>query len=175
MPGNILLRQAVPAMRSGVVLLTVSVIFQFLLELTLGRSFVAPSMLSLTLVYMTLNRGPAWAVDGAFWSGLCLDLLLHQPPGSTSLALITGLWVVRMLSRVSVGEGMGNVLAMTAVATIVSDSVFIVLASKPFGSGFGVLLLMVLPRALMTVACGGALLGLREWIAGLRPGSGQTA
>lgn len=162
-------------MRSGVLLVTVTVLFQFLLELTLGRSFVAPSILSLTLVYMTLNRGTAWAVDGAFWSGLCLDLLLHQPPGASSLALITGLWVVRMLSRISAGEGMGNILAMTAVATIVSDFVFIVIASEPFGSGFGGLLLMVLPRTLMTVACGGVLLGLREWVAGLRPGRGQTA
>jgi len=162
-------------MSGRVILLVCSVILQFLLELTLGRIFVSPSLVSLTLVYLTLGHGPDWAVDGAFWSGLCLDLLLHQPPGASSLALLSGLWMVKMLSRISSGEGGGNLLMMTAAAVIVSDAVFIILASKPFGAGFGSHLLLVLPRAFLTVVFAGFLLTMREFLGRLRPGRSQLS
>lgn len=156
-------------MNRRVLLLSGAVVLQFLLELTLGRRFIAPSMLSLTLVYLTLGHGSDWAVDGAFWSGLCLDFLLHQPPGSSPLALLAGLWTVRMLSRISAGEGGGNLLLMSAAAVIVTDGVFIILATRPFGAGFGPQLLVILPRAALTVALAGGVMVLREWIVRLRP------
>jgi hypothetical protein len=157
-------------MSGRVILLGCAVVFQFLLELTMGRILVSPSIVALTLVYLTLGHGSDWAVDGAFWSGLSLDLLLHQPPGASSLALLAGLWTVRMLSRISAGEGGGNLLLMTAAAVMVSDAAFIILASKPFGSGFGSHLLLVFPRAALTVAFGGIAVALREGIVKLRPG-----
>lgn len=162
-------------MSGRVILLGFAVVLQFLLELTLGRIFFSPSLVSLTLVYLTLGHGPDWAVDGAFWSGICLDLLLHQPPGASSLALLSGLWTVRMLSRVSSGEGGGNLLLMTAAAVIVTDAVFIILATKPFGAGFGSQLLLVFPRAVLTVAFAGVLMAVREWLGRLRPGRSQIS
>ncbi len=135
-------------------LLSITVIIQFLLELTVGRVFLAPSFLPLVLVYLAENHGRKWAVDGAFWSGLGLDLLLHQPLGSSSLALLAGLYAAGILGEVSSGEGRGSFLLMAAMAVLVSDSVFIIVASRPFGSGFSSLLLLSLPRTLITAASG---------------------
>jgi hypothetical protein len=64
---------------------------------------------------------------------------------------------------------------MTAAAVIVSDAVFIILASKPFGSGFGSHLLLVIPRAVLTVAFAGVLLTMSEWLGRLRPGRSQIS
>jgi len=161
-------------MNARTLLLAGSVILQFLLELTLGRVFVAPSIVSLALVYLSLGHDPERVVDGAFWSGLALDLLQHQPPGASSLSLLAGLWAVRLLGRISSGEGGGNLLLTAAAAAIVTDAAFILAASRPFGSGFGPRLLLVLPRAAMTVAFAAALMGLRELAGMLRPGRSRA-
>jgi len=155
-------------MRSGILLLAGAVIFQFMLELTIGRIALAPSMLPLALVYLGENRGGNWTIDGAFWSGLCIDLLLHQPPGSTSIALLTGLAAATWLGRFSAGEGIGNLILMTAAAVAVSDIVFIIVASRPFGSGLNTHLLLAFPRALLTAGFGALLLALGNWVSEMR-------
>jgi len=144
------------------------VIFQFLLELTGGRIFAAPSIVPLVLIYFSENYEKFWAVDGAFWSGIALDLLLHQPLGSSSLALLAGLAGARIFSRLSSGEGSGYLLSMTAIAVIVSDTVFILTASRPIGSGFSSRLLLIIPRTALTVVIGGMLLSVSSWLSDMK-------
>ncbi len=155
-------------MQIRLLLLSVTVIIQFLLELTVGRVFLTPSLLPLVLVYFAENHGSRWAVDGAFWSGLCLDLLLHQPPGSSSLALLAGLYAAGILGEISAGEGRGSFLLMAAVAVVVSDSVFIIVASRPFGSGFSSMLLLSLPRLLITTVLGALIISASIWFTHIR-------
>lgn len=155
-------------MRVGIVLLTITVILQFVLELTMGRVFFAPSLIPFVLVYLTVNHGSIWAVDGAFWAGLCLDLLLHQPLGSSSIALLAGLYAARIIGQISAGDGKGYLLSMTATAVIVTDVIFMITASRPFGSGFNYMLLISLPRAAITVALGVLILSGAIWVASLR-------
>jgi len=144
------------------------VIVQFMMELTFGRIFIAPSLIPFILVYLSENYESMWAVDGAFWSGLCLDLLLHQPPGSSSLALLAGLFAARAFSRISSGEGRGYLLSMTAIAVLVSDAIFMIVASRPLGSGFSPMLIIAFLRAALTVVTGVIILTLIEWITGIR-------
>ncbi|OPL18264.1 MAG: hypothetical protein AVO35_05290 [Candidatus Aegiribacteria sp. MLS_C] len=155
-------------MRRRAAALAVTVIFQFLLEVTAGKVFVAPSLVPFMLVYMSENFEGYWAVEGAFWSGLCLDLLLHQPPGSSSLAYLAGMYAAGMFGRVSSGEGSGFLISMTAIAVAVSDSVFILVAARPIGSGFGPLLLKVPLRTALTVAVASVVLLGASWLTGLR-------
>ncbi len=155
-------------MQVRIIVLALAVIVQFLMELTAGRLFIAPALIPFVLVYLSENYEKMWAVDGAFWSGLCLDFLLHQPPGSSSLALLTGLYAARAFSRLSSGEGKGYLLSMSAIAVMVSDTVFILVASRPVGSGFSSILLPVIPRMVITVIAGALLLIVTEWIMGFR-------
>lgn len=138
------------------------------MELTVGRVFFAPSLVPLILVYLSENYEEMWAVDGAFWSGLCLDFLLHQPPGSSSLALLAGLYTAKAFRRLSSGEGKGYLLSMTAIAVMVSDTVFILAATRPLGSGFSSVLLLVIPRTVLTVIIGVFLLFVTEWISDMK-------
>lgn len=147
-----------------VLVIALTIVIQFLLELTAGRIFVAPSLLTLVLVYLSENFEKKWAIDGAFWSGFVLDLLLHQPPGSSSLALLVGLFAARSFGALSSGEGRGYLLSMTAIAVLVSDTLFIVLASRPIGSGFNHVLLLVIPRMILTVVIGVLFLSVTSWI-----------
>lgn len=155
-------------MQFRVFLLAFTVILQFLLELTIGRIFIAPSLVPLLLVYLSENYGNIWAVDGAFWSGIVLDLLLHQPPGSSSLALLIGLFAAKTFSKLSSGEGRTYLLSMMTIAVLVSDTVFILVASKPIGSGFSPVLLLVVPRAVITVIIGALILSLTNLVTEIR-------
>lgn len=155
-------------MQVRILVLAFTLIIQFLLELTAGRVFLAPSLVPFLLVYLSENYEKMWAVDGAFWSGLCIDLLLHQPPGTSSLALLAGLYAAKAFSWLSSGEGKGYLLSMTAIAVMVSDTVFILVASRPVGSGFSSALLIVIPRVVFTVIVGVLLLTVTEWISGMR-------
>lgn len=145
-----------------------TVIFQFLLEVTAGRIFVAPSLIPFMLVYLSENYERAWAVEGAFWAGLCLDLLLHQPVGSSSLAFLIGMFTAGLFSSLSSAESSGFLIGMTAIAAAVSDLVFILVASRPVGSGFGPVLLKVLPRTGMTILVAALVLGGATLLTGLR-------
>lgn len=155
-------------MRFKIFVLAFTVVLQFLLELTIGRIFIAPSLIPFVLVYLSENYGDIWAVDGAFWSGIVLDLLMHQPPGSSSLALISGLFVARLFRRMSSGEGISYLLSMTAIAVFVSDTVFILVASRPIGSGFSSVLLQIIPRTVLTVITGALILSVITWINEIR-------
>lgn len=145
-----------------------TVIFQFMLELTAGRIFIAPSLIPFMLVYLSENFESNWAVDGAFWSGLCLDLLLHQPAGSSSLAFLAGMYAAGLFSRVSSGEGSGYLMSMTVIAVLVSDAVFIIVASRPIGTGLSPALLKVFPRAGLTALTAGTILSGASWLTGFR-------
>jgi len=144
---------------SGQVLaLLAAIVLQVLLEVTLGRIFVAPNLVVLTLVLLAVSYGDFWAVEGCFWAGICLDLVLHQPVGASSLSMLTGLSVGMLLLSASSRESRLTVLASAAAAALVSDGVFMVVASRPFVTSLGTSLLLVVPRAAMTAAVG--LLGM---------------
>ncbi len=155
-------------MQIRIIVMAIAIMIQFLMELTAGRVFVAPSLLPFVLVYLSENYEKMWAVNGAFWSGLCLDLLLHQPPGSSSLALLAGLYAAKAFSKLSSGEGKGYLLSMTAIAVLVSDTVFILIATRPLGSGFSSVLLLVIPRMIFSVIIGALLLTVTDWISEMR-------
>ena len=155
-------------MQIRIFVLAVAILTQFLMELTVGRLFIAPSLVPFVIVYLSENYEKMWAVNGAFWSGLCLDLLLHQPPGSSSLALLAGLYAAKAFSKLSSGEGKGYFLSMTAIAVLVSDTVFILVATRPLGSGFSSVLLLVIPRVILTVIIGALILTVIEWISEMR-------
>lgn len=151
-----------------VVLLCATVMVQFLLEVTLGRIFFAPSLIPFCLVFLYENYGNVWSIEGAFWSGLCLDLLLHQPPGSSSIAFLAGLYAADLAGRISAGAGRGYIVVMTVLAVLVSDSVFIVIASRPFGTGFGPVLLRIFPRAALSAAAAALILYLSAFFGRIR-------
>ncbi len=148
-----------------------TVIIQFMLEVTVGRVFFAPSLIPLMLVYLSENFESFWSVDGAFWSGLALDSLLHQPLGSSSLALLAGMYAADRFGRISSGEGKGFLLGMTLIVTAVSDTVFILLASRPLGTGFSSQLIVVFPRLAVTALATMIILTVIGWMAGRRPAS----
>jgi cell shape-determining protein MreD len=148
--------------------LAIAVIIQFLMELTAGRVFVAPSIVPFVLVYLSENYEKMWAINGAFWSGFCLDLLMHQPPGSSSLALLAGLYAAKAFSKFLSGEGKGYLLSMTVIAVLVSDTVFILVATRPLGSGFNSVLFLVIPRVVLSVIIGALLLTVTELISDMR-------
>ncbi len=152
-------------------LLGVTVVIQFLLEATLGRVSYVPSLIPLVLVYFSVNFEKLWAVDGAFWAGLALDLLAHQPVGSSSLALLVGMYVAGVLERMTSSEGVFLLTGMAVVSTVVSDVLFVLLASRPLGSALGVsMLYTVAMRMLLTAAAALFLFTCSSWISGLRAG-----
>ncbi len=125
---------------------TVTVVAQFLLEVTLGRVLAAPNILVPLLVYLSLNRDRGWGVEGAFFTGLCLDLLTHQPPGISSLALILGILAARSLLSTTTAAGGISFYSHAALSSIFSDLIFVLLASRPPGAYFGVRVLYLFPR-----------------------------
>lgn len=149
-------------------LLAFAVAVQFMLELTAGRVFVAPSLIPAVLVYLSENFEGNWSIDGAFWSGLCLDLLLHQPAGSSSLAFLAGMYAAELFGRVSAGEGKAYLLGMISTAVLVSDVVFIAVATRPFGTGLSPLLLKALPRVGITAAAAAIIISAGEGLSELR-------
>lgn len=126
-----------------------AVVVQFLLEVTLGRALVAPAVLVPLLVYLSITRGDYWAVEGAFWSGFVLDLLLHHIPGTSSLAMLLGMAFAGWITRVTTGALRMTFAANALTASIVADLLFIFLASSPVGSGYGVNTLLIIPRAVL--------------------------
>lgn len=128
---------------------TLVVIVQFLMEVTLGRLMFAPNLLVPMLVYLSMNRDRGWGIQGAFFTGLCLDLLTHQPPGTSSLAMILGILAARSVLSTTTAVGAVSFYSHAALASVVSDILFILLASRPPGLFFGQRVLLVLPRTLL--------------------------
>ena len=131
---------------SGWLIVFTGVLLQFIFEITLGRVAVAPAILVPLLVYLSISRGDYWSIEGAFWSGFMLDLLLHHTPGVSSLAMILGISFSGWLLRVTTGAAQMTFVASALIASVFSDIIFILLASYPTGSGFSVSTLLVIPR-----------------------------
>lgn len=141
-----------------VLALSAAVVIQVLLEVTLGRVFIAPNIVALVLVHLTISYGDFWAVEGCFWAGLCLDFMLHQPVGASSFSLVCGLSAGTFLLAASSRENRLSLLVAAAGASLFSDAVFMVIASRPFLTSLDSGLLLVFPRAALTAAAG--LLGM---------------
>ena len=62
------------------------------------------------------------------------------------------MYVAQLLSGVSSGEGKLYITGLSAVTVLISDFIFIILAARPLGSGFGPLLLRVFPRVAVSSA-----------------------
>ncbi len=124
-------------------------IVQFLMEATLGRLLFAPNLLVPMLVYLGMNRDSGWDIQGAFFTGVCLDLLTHQPPGTSSLSMILGILAARSVLSTTTAAGAVSFYSHAALASVVSDILFILLASRPPGLFFGQRVLYVFPRILL--------------------------
>jgi len=127
------------------------ILVQFLLEVTLGRILIAPSLLVPLLVYLSISRGDYWSIEGAFWSGFALDLLLQHTPGTSSMAMLLGIALSRWLLQVTTGAVKTTFVAGAITASIFSDLIFILLASSPPGTGFTVFTLMIVPRIVLPI------------------------
>lgn len=136
---------------AGWMLVSAAVFIQFLLEVTLGRVLIAPSILVPLLVYLSISRGDYWSIEGAFWSGFAIDLLLHHIPGTTSISMLLGIALSRWLLEITTGAARMTLVAGALTASIFSDLIFILLASSPPGSGFSVSTILILPRILLPV------------------------
>lgn len=139
---------------TGTLLVIGAVTVQLLLEVTLGRVFRAPNVLALVLTYLSINYGNVWSIDSAFWAGVTLDLLLHQPLGASSLGLLAGLQASRLLIAAAPGGNRMTIVLSGAFAGLVYDVVFLLAASRPFLHGLGSQLLPVAARLLMTLVAG---------------------
>ncbi len=128
-----------------------AVVLQFLLELTLGRVFVAPAILVPALVYLSLSDSNYWAIEGAFWSGFAIDLLLHQPVGISSLAMLSGIAFSNWVLRKTTGALEMTFVINALVASLITDFLFVFLACRPLGSGFSFTSLLFVPRILFTL------------------------
>jgi hypothetical protein len=132
----------------GWLLVSAAVIIQFLLEVTLGRLIVAPAVLVPVLVYLSLSDSDFWAVEGALWSGLALDLLLHQLPGVSSLSILCGIALSDLVLKITTGALRMTFFVNAFISSIIADFLFILLASKPVGSEFSQATLLIFPRIL---------------------------
>jgi len=131
---------------SGWLIVAAAVVLQFLMEVTLGRVFVAPAILVPVLVYLSLLYSDYWSIEGAMWSGLVIDLLLHQPPGVSSVAMLSGIAVAGKLLKSTTGVLEVVFVFNALLASVFTDIVFIFLAARPVGSGFGMQTMLIVPR-----------------------------
>ena len=125
---------------------SLAIVIQFLMEVTLGRLLVAPNILVPLVVYLSMNRSVEWGVEGAFFVGLCLDFLTNQPPGATSLALILGILAARGILSKTTAAGGVSFYFHAILASVFSDILFIIFASRPPGVFLGARVLLVFPR-----------------------------
>ncbi|MBD3370249.1 hypothetical protein GF402_07805 [Candidatus Fermentibacteria bacterium] len=144
----------------GSLALVVTVLVQLLLEVTLGRILVAPDVVVLTLVYLATQHDSHWAIAGAFWAGLGLDMLLHLPPGASVLGLLLGMRAAVLLRR-SAARETGTVLVLMAMAASVIRDLVVV--------GLSISQVKLLPSYFPGIALGAILTGLLGLaMAGLR-------
>lgn len=136
---------------SGWLIISAVVVLQFLLEVTLGRVFVAPAILVPALVYLSLSDSDYWSIKGAFWSGFLIDLLLHQPLGVSSIAMLFGIALTGRVLRATTGALEMTFVVNAFMASLLSDMFFIFLAARPVGSGFGISTLLIVPRILFSL------------------------
>ena len=137
---------------AGWLVVFLAIIVQFLFEVTLGRVFVAPAILVPVLVYMSISDSDHWAIEGAFWSGFVIDLLLHQPLGVSSVSMLLGISFSSWLLKVTTGAVEMTFIVNALLASILSDLCFVFLAARPVGSGFSLNTLLIAPRILIPLA-----------------------
>lgn len=145
-----------PGAAGGVPAVAGAVVLQFMLEVTLGRVFAAPDVLLLVLVYLSMNRGDRWSIEGAFWSGLGLDMLLHQPVGASSLGLLAGMGVATLVLDAVPRESRGAYLLAAGAGSLVCGAGFFAAASRPLILSLDSDILVILPRTALTLAAGAA-------------------
>jgi|WetSurMetagenome_2_1015567.scaffolds.fasta_scaffold01027_7 hypothetical protein len=138
----------------GALLLAGAILAQVMLEVSLGRVFYAPNLVALALMFLSADSGDFWAIEGAFAAGLCLDLVMHQPVGASSLGLICGMLAGSSMLGAATRESRTVLLTSAAAVSLVSDLVFMIAASRPLISSLGSGLLVVIPRAALTAAAG---------------------
>jgi len=136
---------------SGWLLVSAAVGVQFLLEVSLGRIVAAPAILVPVLVYLSLSDSDYWSIEGALWSGFAIDLLLHQPVGVSSTAMLSGIALSRWILRATTGALEMTFVINALAASILSDLFFIFLAARPVGSGFSTSSLLIVPRVLFSL------------------------
>ncbi len=136
---------------TGWLIVAAAVVVQFLAEVTLGRVFVAPAILVPVLVYLSLLYSDYWSIEGAMWSGLVIDLLLHQPPGVSSIAMLTGIALAGRLLRSTTGVLEVVFVFNALLASVFTDIIFVFLAARPVGSGFGLQTVLIVPRILLVL------------------------
>ncbi len=137
-----------------ITLLSTGVVVQVILEVTAGRFLPAPNVTALVLTYLMIDFGAAWAYSGAFWAGAALDLILHQPPGCSSLGLLCGLLAGRTLLQAIPGENRTTLVLTASLVGLVSDALFFAAASRPFLSSLDARILVVVPRTVLTFLTG---------------------
>lgn len=152
-----------------------AVIAQLLLEVTAGRILQAPNVLALVLTYLAINYGDVWSIEGAFWSGASLDLLLHQPIGCTSLGLLSGLLAGRLLLAAAPGENRLTLVMSGALAGLICDIVFVLCASRPLFSGSGAGVGAIATRSAITLLTGFVFTALVTAASALRSGRQNEA
>jgi hypothetical protein len=148
-----------------------AVIVQMLLEVTLGRILAAPDVVVISLVYLATQHDLRWAVAGAFWSGLALDMLLHLPPGASALGLLLGMHAAVLL-RESAARETGAVLVLMALSASVIRDLVVVALSIPHLKLLPSYLPSVLLGALLTGLLGMGMASLRNLMSIARSGSG---
>jgi hypothetical protein len=136
---------------SGWLIVAMGITVQFLLEVTLGRVYAAPAVVVPLLVYLSLSDSDYWAVEGALWSGLVMDLLLHHPPGVSSISMLLGIGFAGRLLRSTTGALEISFVFNAVLASLLSDLLFIFLAARPVGSEFGLNTLLILPRIIVVL------------------------
>ncbi len=135
----------------GWLVVFLAVVAQFLFEVTFGRIFVAPAILVPVLVYLSLSDSDFWSVEGAFWSGFVIDLLLHQPLGVSSISMLAGIALAERFLKVATGILEMTFVIKALLASLLSDLFFIFLAARPIGSGFSFETFLIFPRILISL------------------------
>ncbi len=130
----------------GWLIVFLAIVAQFLLEVTFGRVFVAPAILVPVLVYLSLSDSDFWSIEGAFWSGFVIDLLLHQPLGVSSISMLAGIALAERMLKVATGILEMTFVIKAILASLLSDLFFVFLAARPIGSGFNLDTLLIFPR-----------------------------
>jgi len=134
---------------TAVAALAAGALAQFLAEVVLPARLV-PNLLVLALVYLYHHNGIRWRIDGAFWSGLFLGLMLRQPPGVYSLAALLALALAAAVRGALSRRSSLSTLFEVLLASLVFDLVVVLLLSRPVLVGLPAFLSPLVWRMMMT-------------------------
>lgn len=114
----------------GVGILALGLLAQFLLEASLPSGLV-PNVMLLALIYLHHRRGYRWRVDGAFWSGLLLGLMLKQQPGAYALAAMASVSIAASVRGSLARRSSLSTLMEVLVAGLIFDLIIVLLLGRP--------------------------------------------